>query len=68
MSLLNYGAGEVALLDSCCCHVPTHRGQTGRDLGLQVLHHLLQQRWSQVQLVPVHQGLEAAGHLLTGPR
>lgn len=69
MSILNCAAGVVPLRNSChCCHASTHRGQTGRDMGLQVLHHLLQQRGSQTQLVPVHRGLEAAGHLLPSSR
>lgn len=64
MSILNYAAGVVQLME--LLSVSTHRGQTGPDVGLQVLHHLLQQQGSQAQLVPVHRGLEAAGHLLPG--
>lgn len=58
----------MQLLDSCCCDGSTHRAQSGRTVVLQVLHHLLQQRRPQIQLVPVHRGLEATGHLFPGPR
>lgn len=50
--------------NNCRLHRSSYRGHSGMHVALQMLDNLLEQRGTQVEMVAVHWGLQAAGKLL----